>query len=150
MVPRFVGANRSAALWGDDALKQIFGMTLAALALGVPVAAQAPSLAMLDQLEQGQWQLVDRDGMVPMRSICLGDARQLIQLRHERAQCQRFVVEDSLQSVTVSYSCPGTGNGRTTIRRETDRLVQIETQGIARGAPFSMAFEARRTGVCTP
>lgn len=105
---------------------------------------------MLAQLEQGQWQLVDRDGMAPARSICLGDARQLIQLRHERQQCTRFVVEDSPNSVTVSYTCAGTGHGRTTIRRETNRLVQIETQGVARGAPFSMAFEGRRTGVCTP
>ncbi|MEQ1688831.1 MAG: DUF3617 family protein [Sphingopyxis sp.] len=129
-------------------MKQVFATVVVALALGVPAVAQTPSLVMLDQLEQGQWQLVDRDGMVPARIICLGDARQLIQLRHERQQCTRFVVEDSPSSVTVSYSCAGTGNGRTTIRRETNRLVQIETQGVARGSPFSMAFEGRRTGVC--
>lgn len=135
---------------GFERVKQVFATIVAAVALGVPAAAQAPSLIMLDQLEQGQWQLVDRDGMAPARSICLGDARQFIQLRHERQQCTRFVVEDSPSSVTVSYSCVGTGHGRTTIRRETNRLVQIETQGVARGAPFSMAFEGRRTGVCTP
>lgn len=129
-------------------MKHIYAVVVAALALGTPVAAQAPGLAMLDSLEPGLWQLVDRDGASPARSICLGDPRQLIQLRHERQTCQRFVVEDSPQMVTVSYSCTGTGNGRTTIRRETNRLVQIETQGIARGAPFSQAFEARRSGAC--
>ncbi|MEQ1509970.1 MAG: hypothetical protein ABL909_06145 [Sphingopyxis sp.] len=134
--------------WGNRMVKHIYGLSLAILAMGVPAIAQAPSLTMLAQLEQGQWQLVDRDGMVPSRSICLGDARQLIQLRHEGQQCTRFVVEDSPQSVTVSYSCAGTGNGRTTIRRETNRLVQVETQGVFRGSPFSMVFEARRTGVC--
>lgn len=114
-----------------------------------PVAAQAPGLAMLGTLERGQWQLQDReDPSAPVRNLCLGDARLLLQLRHERAQCSRYIVEDGPRSVTVHYTCPGAGHGRTTIRKETSRLVQIDTQGIANGAPFSIAYEARRVGAC--
>jgi hypothetical protein len=51
--------------------------------------------------------------------------------------------------VTVHYTCPGSGHGRTTIRKETNRLVQIDTQGIASGSPFSRTFEARRGGSCS-
>jgi hypothetical protein len=51
--------------------------------------------------------------------------------------------------VTVQYTCRGRGFGRTHIRRETDRLVQIDTQGIADSRPFAFSVEARRTGDCT-
>lgn len=126
------------------------GWLTAVLLVAVPVAAQAPSLAMLNTLERGQWQLRDRDDAnSPVRNICLGDARVFLQLRHERAQCSRYVIEDEARSVTVHYTCPGAGHGRTTIRKETSRLVQIDTQGIANGSPFSLAYEARRTGPCT-
>jgi hypothetical protein len=105
---------------------------------------------MLDTLERGQWQLRDRDDMAaPARSLCLGDPRALLQMRHERVQCSRYVIEDAVRSVTVHYTCPGAGHGRTTIRKETSRLVQIDTQGIANGSPFSFAFEARRIGPCS-
>lgn len=103
---------------------------------------------MLQALEPGLWQLRDREAQVPRRNICIGDPRVLLQLRHERLDCAHFVVEDTPHSVTVAYRCPGAGNGRTTIRRETPRLVQIDTQGVAGGAPFSAAYEARRTGAC--
>jgi hypothetical protein len=59
------------------------------------------------------------------------------------------VINDGAAEVTVHYTCPGAGHGRTTIRKETNRLVQIDTQGIAGGMPFSRTFEARRGGVCT-
>jgi hypothetical protein len=49
----------------------------------------------------------------------------------------------------VQYTCRGRGYGRTHIRRETSRLVQIDTQGIADGRPFAFAAEARRVGDCT-
>ena len=42
----------------------------------------------------------------------------------------------------------GRGYGRTSIRLETDRLVQIRTQGIADGLPFEYSAEARRVGDC--
>lgn len=124
----------------------------ALLALGVAgataVPAQAPSLAMLDRLEKGSWQLRERGKDAVLQTVCLGDARRLIQVYHPRLGCSRYVIEDTPASVTVHYTCPGAGHGRTTIRSETNRLVQIDTQGIADGRPFSQAIEARRAGGC--
>jgi hypothetical protein len=116
--------------------------------VAVPAAAEAPSLALLQRLEPGLWQLRDREAQSPPRNICIGDARLLLQLRHERLDCAHFVVEDTPQSATVTYRCSGAGHGRTTLRRETGRLVQIDTQGVDGGAPFSASYEARRTGAC--
>ena len=125
--------------------------TLAACALAVApaVPAQAPSLAMLDRLEKGSWQLRERCKDAVLQTVCLGDARRMIQLQHPRAKCSRYNIEDTPGSVTVHYTCPGAGHGRTTIRSETNRLVQIDTQGIADGRPFSQAIEARRAGACS-
>ncbi len=123
------------------------GAAFAASVVALPVTAQTPGLAMLGQLERGGWQLTDRDGGASQR-ICLGDTAQLIQIRHQRSACTRFVVADGNAEVTVGYDCGTAGYGRTTIRRETNRLVQIETQGVVRGAPFSQTFEGRRIGAC--
>jgi hypothetical protein len=122
-------------------------LAAAAAMLVAPVAAQAPGLAMLAELERGSWAVRDRDGGA-VRNICLGDPGQLLQLRHSRGGCSRYVISDTAGEVTVHYTCPGAGHGRTTVRRETNRLVQIDTQGIAGGAPFSDAYEARRMGPC--
>jgi hypothetical protein len=124
------------------------GATLA-LAGTAAVPAQAPSLAMLDRLEKGRWQLSERGKSDVLQSMCLGDARRMIQIYHPRSGCSRYVIEDKPDTVTVHYTCPGAGHGRTTIRAETNRLVQIDTQGIAAGKPFSQAIEARRIGACT-
>lgn len=124
-------------------------VTTAALGVGaVSVPAQAPSLAMLDRLEKGSWQLKERGGDQVVQTMCLGDPRRLIQVYHARTGCSRYVIEDTPNSVTVHYTCPGAGHGRTTIRSETNRLVQIDTQGIADGRPFSQAIEARRVAGC--
>jgi hypothetical protein len=112
-----------------------------------PVAAQAPSLAMLDGLSPGQWQLRFRDGSPP-KKICITSGRQLIQLRHPRNDCSRYVVEDGASEVTVQYTCKGSNYGRTSIRRESGSLAQVESQGIAGGLPFQFTAEARRVGAC--
>ncbi|NJS14671.1 MAG: hypothetical protein HC788_08805 [Sphingopyxis sp.] len=135
------------------AIFQKFSRILPSALLGlglvtVAAPAQAPSLAMLDTLEKGSWELRERSGGSVVRSFCLGDARAFIQLQHSRGGCSRYVIEDGGAEVTVHYTCPGAGHGRTTIRRETNRLVQIDTQGISGSAPFSFAYEARRTGGC--
>lgn len=124
---------------------------IAALASGggmIAAIAQGPSLAMLDQLEPGQWQLRFRDGSAA-RQICLRNGRELIQLRHPNSKCSRYVVEDGRNQVTVQYTCRGSNYGRTSIRRETASLAQIESQGIAGGLPFQFTAEARRTGSCS-
>lgn len=119
-----------------------------ALAGTTAVPAQAPSLAMLDRLEKGGWQLRERGNDRVLQTMCLGDARRMIQIHHPRSNCSRYIIEDAENSVTVHYTCPGAGHGRTSIRAETNRLVQIDTQGIADGKPFSQSIEARRTAAC--
>ena len=121
---------------------------LTVLLLAVPVVAQAPSLAMLDGLERGNWEVRQRGSNALVKSVCVGDARAFLQLQHSRGGCSRYVSADGAEEITVNYTCPGAGHGRTTVRHETNRLVQIDTQGIAGGAPFSHAYEARRTGGC--
>ena len=123
--------------------------TFVLLALGAAsaLAAQGDALAMLTKLPRGQWVVTSRDGG-PSRTICLGDPVQLVQLRHAGSSCSRFVVEDAANKVTVQYTCKGNGYGRTSIRKETSTLVQIESQGIEGGLPFQFKAEARRTGAC--
>lgn len=118
-----------------------------ALGLTIPAAAQSDSLAMLGGLTKGEWTIKHRDGSQD-RKICVKTGQELIQLRHSESGCSRFVVEDGANKVTVQYTCPGNGYGRTNIRKESGALVQIESQGIASGLPFQFAAEARRTGSC--
>ena len=135
-------------------LKPIAGMRSFAIAAGLsavglmtPVAAQAPSLAMLTGLDDGKWEVRPRDGST-VRRLCVQSGLELIQLQHGQANCSRFVVEDAADAVTVQYTCRGNGYGRTTVRRETASLVQIDSQGIAGGLPFQFSAEARRVGTC--
>ena len=119
----------------------------AAILLAVPATGQNP-LGMLDRL-QGQWELRVREPGGEVQRLCLQDGRRLIQLRHPGTTCNRLVVNDAHNDVTVQYTCPGRGYGRTHIRLETEKLVQIDTQGIAEGLPFSYSMEGRRVGDCT-
>jgi hypothetical protein len=111
-------------------------------------AAQAlgPS-PMLTRLEAGRWELRGAHNGL-LRSICLGNPILLAQPQHGAAPCTRDVVDADESSMTVNYVCPGAGRGRTTIRFETPRLVQIDSQGLDHGAPFALRAEARRVGQC--
>jgi hypothetical protein len=115
--------------------------------LAVPALGQRPSLAMLDGLNRGGWELRERGGGA-VTSMCLDNARKLIQLRHPGLPCSSVIVEDSATEVTVQYTCRGQGYGRTRIRRETNALIQIDSQGIVNGLPFSYVAEGRRAGAC--
>lgn len=119
-----------------------------ACAVVYPVQGQRRELTMLDQLSDGRWDLHSRGKPDEVQHICLHNGRTLIQLRHPDKPCDRLVVEDHPDSVTVQYTCKGRGYGRTRIRRESDRLIQVETQGIAGGLPFDFAAEGRRVGDC--
>ncbi|MFM5915924.1 MAG: DUF3617 domain-containing protein [Novosphingobium sp.] len=118
------------------------------LAVAAPAFGGGPSLAMLDQLDAGKWELHARDGQP--QQVCIASGRRLIQLRHPEAQCNTFVIEDSPSQVVVQYTCPGRGYGRTEIRRETNRLIQLQSQGVVDGYPFEVSGEARRIGSCAP
>lgn len=122
-------------------------LVLLALGGGSALAAQGDPPGMLTKLQRGKWSVVSRDGG-PSRNICLGETAQLIQLQHVGSACSRYVVEDGADKVTVQYTCRGNGYGRTSIRRETAGLLQIESQGVAGGLPFQFKAEARRIGAC--
>ena len=125
-------------------LTAAFGAPLAIFA--APVVAQA-SLAMLDSLDKGGWELRFRDGATA-RKLCVRSGRELIQLRHSGENCNRFVVQDSADEITVQYTCRCNGYGRAHIRKESTSLIQMDSQGIAGGKPFQFTAEARRTGNC--
>lgn len=122
-------------------------LALAALLIGVPLAGYAAELGMLDSLTKGGWTLRIRDNGSEQR-VCLRDGRELIQIRHKQSGCSRFVVRDQANEVVVQYTCRGNGYGRTSIRKESNGLVQVQSQGIIDGAPFSISGEARHSGSC--
>ncbi len=130
---------------GLMALGSIAAGALAGFAL--PALAQGNGLTMLGTLAKGEWTIKFRDGS-PDRKICVRGGQELIQLRHRETGCNQFVVEDGVAKVTVQYTCQGNGYARTSIRRETPALVQLESQGIQGGMPFQFLAEGRRTGPC--
>lgn len=123
------------------------GLLLVGNGAGATSAAQGSELAMLDGLRKGEWSLKFRDGAEPQK-LCVRTGAELLQLRHAKSKCSQYVVEDLVGKVTVQYTCTGSGFGRTSIRRETSSLVQIESQGIVENAPFQFLAEARYTGPC--
>ncbi len=127
-----------------------FGASLL-LSAALPSHAADVSLpAALGALQPGQWQLRPINADTPPKTLCLGDPRLLLQLRHGDLACNRFTIINEGSHAVVHYSCPGRGNGRTSIRVETPRVVQIESQGIADKAPFEIAYEGRRISDCLP
>lgn len=125
----------------------IASASLAIAAFAAPGIAQSPGLSLISGLQKGEWTITFRDGR-PSRRLCLRDGADLVQLQHAGENCSRFVIEDNPTEVTVQYTCRGNGYGRTTIRRETGALIQIESQGIANGQPFELSAEGRRTASC--
>jgi len=123
------------------------GVLAAVAVAGIAGAAQAAELGMLDTLTKGGWSLRVRDNGSPQR-ICLRSGQEFIQIRHRQPGCSRFIVQDGPDEVVVQYTCKGNGYGRTSVRRESNGLVQINSQGIVDGAPFAISAEARHTGAC--
>jgi hypothetical protein len=113
-----------------------------------PGATQQPAnVALLARLEPGQWELRGPTNS-RIALYCLGNPLQLIQPQHGTTACTRTLISEDARQATVQYSCPGAGNGRTTVRFETSRLVQIDSQGMDHGAPFALRGEARHLGPC--
>ena len=120
---------------------------LAALLVAIPFAAHAVELGMLDGLAKGTWNLRIRDDGSEQRITETAVAERQAH-RHKQAGCSRFVVRDEANEVVVQYTCRGNGYGRTSIRREGNGLVQVQSQGVIDGAPFSISGEARHNGAC--
>lgn len=122
---------------------------LALVALPAQGQRSAPqSLGVFDNLEPGRWELRERGGDGTVRNICVNRGSRLVQLRHSGLRCHQVLVESDTEHTIVQYVCRGQGYGRTNIRRETNQLIQISTQGIENGLPFSYAAEGRRIGEC--
>lgn len=116
--------------------------------LAAPATAAQPRPGALSRLDPGAWLVTSRDGG-PSGRICLGDPHQLLQRQHADARgCSRFVIADDADATTVHYTCGAAGHGRTQVRVETPRLVQIASSGIANGAPFDWRAQARFAGAC--
>lgn len=121
-----------------------FGATTLAVAA---TAAQTPSLTLVESVESGAWML--RKSVTDTAPACFNDFAQLLQPRHSRAMgCDRFVITNTANELTVNYTCAGVGHGRTTLRRETNRVVQVDSQGIDGRSPFAIQGEARRVASC--
>lgn len=131
--------------------RHAFGAAFAMLIAALPAVSRALPPLPLRGLEPGEWELRARPEAEEkgyLRRICLADLRQFIQLRHARNSCKSLTVDEAAKRLIVSYDCAGAGGGRTDLRIETPRLVQIQSQGIADGAPFSFSLEGRRVGAC--
>lgn len=129
-------------------LRKLFiaGAAVAAVLSGA-AAVHAAELAMLGSLDKGGWTLRIREDGSQQR-ICVRTGQEFIQLRHRQPGCSQFVVQDGPSEVVVQYTCRGNGYGRTSIRREGNGLIQVQSQGIVDGAPFAISAEARHTGSC--
>lgn len=120
----------------------------AMLAGAIAVAQPSMNLDALKLLEPGMWELKERSQGPTMKRMCVADTHALLQVAHEGTVCSRFVIGSESKSVTVHYTCPGAGHGRTTIRVENSHLAQISSQGLVGKDPFNYTLEARRTGNC--
>ena len=121
----------------------LLSLTSAAIAF-----TPANDLSLLNTLERGQWSLRAVGAEAPLTKICLGNPEVLTQIQHAGVACERYVVRSTVNMVTVSYTCKGQGQGLTTIRKESNRIIHIQSQGIHDNAPFSFSVEGRRTGPC--
>ncbi|HEV7234212.1 MAG TPA: hypothetical protein VGN36_08190 [Sphingorhabdus sp.] len=127
------------------------GLFCVAVSSGAGAFAQGGDLSLLESLERGMWQLRAVGGgpsTAPVGQLCLGDPSRLTQIQHGTAECDHYVVRSNPNAVTVSYSCKGQGQGLTTIRKESGKLIQIQSQGIRNNSPFSFSVEGRKTGTC--
>lgn len=109
--------------------------------------AQDNDLSLLDTLEHGMWQF-HGSNLPAISKLCVGDPMRLTQIQHGDANCTRYIVKSTPTLLTISYICRGQGQGMTTIRKETNRLVQIQSQGVSNNAPFAFSVEARRIAGC--
>jgi hypothetical protein len=141
-------------VYGQKLMNKIrpFYLAMPALMLLATTNAVAVStnrdLALLDTLERGMWQLRPTGTSGPVTKICVANPESLTQIQHSGIACEQYIVRSSANSVTVSYTCKGQGQGLTTIRKESKRIIHIQSQGIRNNAPFSISVEGRKIGAC--
>lgn len=131
----------------------LFSLSAIASIVGaaIPGGASAQGANALEDIQKGRWEIRIRGGANESKSVCLGDPyRHFVRIRHPDQACKTVATRIDENEVTVQYTCPGNGFGRTSVRKETPRLVQIDGQGVADGIPFVFDAEARRVGTCRP
>ncbi len=101
----------------------------------------------LENVKKGEWTVRFRDGS-GARKLCLRSGTELTQLRQKNSGCERLIVDEDADSVTVHHACKNRGYSRTSVRKETRNLLQIESQGFFDQQPFQYSAEARWTGPC--
>ncbi len=129
----------------------IAGLLAVSAGSGAFAFVQGGDLSLLESLDRGMWQLRPVGvgaSAATATPICLGDPAKLVQIQHGGTLCERYVVRSTPNAITVSYSCKGQGQGLTTIRKESNRLIHIQSQGIRNNSPFSFSVEGRKTGTC--
>lgn len=128
------------------------GMMICSPSMAAAPADPARDMQALAGLEKGLWEVRERStapqDQRPARKLCVRDMTRLLQINHDGIACKHFIVTDVAEKASITYQCNGKGAGRTDLRVETPRLVQIETQGISNGMPFSESLEARHIGRC--
>lgn len=119
------------------------------IAAGVAwTGAWAQRAAPLQAVAHGEWQLSEIDG--PGRvSLCVADPGTLLQLRQAKANCSRTVLDSGRSSMTVHYSCGGTGHGRSVLTVHSASSIRLETQGVTGGAPFAAEYDGKLIGPCS-
>ncbi len=120
-----------------------------AFIVAVPSIAQQIDSEILSTLTPGLWQFRDksRNGEL-VDAICVGDVKRMVQIKNKNDSCSLKMIRSSGNSVTYDYMCAGKGKGQTTIRKETNKLVQVHSQGISGGEFFNFQLEARHAGSC--
>lgn len=122
---------------------------LAAGALaGAGGLAMAQGVGALSQVQVGQWQLHEVGAKTPPQAVCAPDVKRLLQIQHGAASCSFRTISDEGSAATVRYVCPGAGNGTTELKVESRTILRLHTQGVARGAPYDVTYEARYAGAC--
>gem|GEM_PF-2125553 len=111
-----------------------------------PPPEAAPDV--LAGLEPGLWEFKDVDHPGKPERRCIPSLRELFQPAQPGLACRHFLAENRPGHAAVAYDCAARGQGRTTLRVETRRLLRIESHGVAEGRPFAVRLEARRVGAC--
>jgi hypothetical protein len=134
--------------------KLIFASLLAACVSFAAVGyAQAAPANLLETLERGMWQFRAVGGGptgTAISRLCVGNVTKLAQIQHLGNDCTQRILRSNPASITISYTCKAAGQGTTTIRKETGKLIHIDSQGIKNNSPFAFDVEARMIGACPP
>ncbi|MGZ2411005.1 hypothetical protein ACUXST_000402 [Sphingomonas sp. F9_3S_D5_B_2] len=108
---------------------------------------ELPRPAALSQASAGVWELRRLPDGKPLRQ-CIADITTLAQVEHRHQSCSRKVVSSDGTTTVLGYTCGGGGFGQSKLTLVTPRSLNIETQGISGGLPFSYVVHARRVGPC--